>query len=175
MVDSRLSVEQRLRRLESIESIKQLKYRYLRACDNKDPATIKQCYESGEIALDFGRVGTFRSADELVQVFTALACNPHIVEMHHAHNPEITMHDDENATGQWSLYYFLINTRDKMTTQLGGYYQDRYRLTDEGWRISASTYTVTSTLITSLEEGQQKLMFMGAQANQQIDDPNLQA
>ena len=38
-----LTPEQRLLRLESIEAIKRLKYRYLRACDKKDPAAIKAC------------------------------------------------------------------------------------------------------------------------------------
>lgn len=175
MDTSPLTVEQRLQRLESIEAIKQLKYRYLRACDNQDPAAVKACYAEGEIELDFGRVGTFRTRDELVEVFSALACQPHIVEMHHAQNPEITLEDENNASGSWGLYYFLINTRDNAMTQLGGYYKDRYRRTDEGWRICASTFTVTSTLLTSVEAGLQKLMFMGARASPEIDDPSSQA
>ena len=169
------TTDQRLYRLESIEAIKQLKYRYLRACDRKDPDTVKHCYAEGEIDLDFGRVGTFRSRDHLVKVFSNLACQPHIVEMHHAHNPEIVIEDESNASGIWGLYYFLINTRDKATTQLGGYYEDRYRRTTDGWRICASRFTVTSTLLTSVEEGLQKLIFLGAQASPDIDDPGAQA
>lgn len=169
------TVAQRLDRLESVEAIKQLKYRYLRACDSKDPATIRACYAQGDIEIDFGRVGRFRGRDELVEAFTHMACSPHIVEMHHAHNPEIVLHDKRNASGYWGLHYFLINTRDNATTQLGGYYRDRYRLVDESWRICASTFTVTSTLLTSVEEGQQKLMFMGARASLEIDDPGSQA
>jgi len=79
MEDSQSTLARRLRRLESIEAIKQLKHRYLRACDSKDPVGVKACY----------------------------------------------------AKGRWSLYYFLINTRDNITTQLGGIYRDRYRLTDD--------------------------------------------
>ena len=175
MDNTTLNVEQRLQRLESIEAIKQLKYRYLRACDNQDPAAVKACYAEGEIELDFGRVGAFRTRDELVEVFSVLACQPHIVEMHHAQNPEIVLQDENNATGYWGLYYFLINTRDNVTTQLAGYYRDRYRRTDEGWRICASTFTVTSTLLTSVEDGLKRLTFMGAQASPEIDDPDLQA
>ena len=173
--DARLTVEQRLRRLESIEAIKQLKHRYLRACDNQDPAAVKACYAEGDIELDFGRVGSFRNRDELVETFSNLACQPHIIEMHHAQNPEILLQDEDHASGQWGLYYFLINTRDNSTTQLAGHYRDRYVRTAEGWRICASTFTVTSTLLTSVEASQQKLMFMGAQASPEIDDPNAQA
>lgn len=173
--DTQLTMEQRLRRLESIEAIKQLKHRYLRACDDQDPAAVRGCYAEGDIELDFGRVGSFRSRDELVETFSNLACQPHIIEMHHAQNPEIALRDEDHATGCWGLYYFLINTRDQMTTQLAGHYQDSYVRTAEGWRICASTFTVTSTLITSVEAGQQKLMFMGAQASPEIDDPSSQA
>ena len=173
--DVRLTVEQRLGRLESIEAIKQLKHRYLRACDNQDPAAVKACYAEGDIELDFGRVGSFRNRDELVETFSNLACQPHIIEMHHAQNPEIVLQDEDHASGQWGLYYFLINTRDNSTTQLAGHYRDRYVRTAEGWRICASTFTVTSTLLTSVEASQQKLMFMGAQASPEIDDPSLQA
>jgi len=169
------TLAQRLRWLESIEAIKQLKHRYLRACDQKDPAAVGECYVPGEVDLDFGRVGRFRSRDELVAVFAQLACQPHIIEMHHAHNPEILLQDERHATGLWSLYYFLINTRDNTTTQLGGYYEDRYLRTEQGWRICASKYTVTSTLLTTIKEGQQRLMFMGAQASRDIDDPSTQA
>lgn len=173
--DRQLTIPQRLQRLESIEAIKQLKYRYLRACDRQDPAGVKDCYAEGEIELDFGRVGTFGSRDELVEAFSNLACHPHIVEMHHAHNPEIVIEDENNASGCWGLYYFLINTRDNATTQLGGYYEDLYRRTAEGWRICASRFTVTSTLLTSVEEGQQQLMFMGSQASLDVNDPSSQA
>ena len=89
--DTHLTMEQRLRRLESIEAIKQLKHRYLRACDNQDPAAVRGCYAEGDIELDFGRVGSFRSRDELAKTFSNLACQPHIIEMHHAQNPEITL------------------------------------------------------------------------------------
>ena len=68
-----MTLEQRLQRLESIEAIKQLKHRYLRACDNKDPAAVRDCYLEGEIELDFSRVGSFATRDELVEVFAALA------------------------------------------------------------------------------------------------------
>ena len=170
-----LTLEQRLLRLESIEAIKQLKHRYLRACDNKDPAAVRDCYVEGGIELDFSRVGSFANRDELVEVFATLACQPHIVELHHAQNPEIELEDENHASGHWGLYYFLINTRDNVTTQLGGYYRDRYRRTAEGWRICASSFTVTSTLICSVEEGRQKLVFMGAQASPELDDPGTQA
>ena len=170
-----LTVEQRLRRLESIEAIKQLKHRYLRACDNQDPAAVKACYAEGDIELDFGRVGAFSSRDELVETFSNLACQPHIIEMHHAQNPEINLLGEDQASGCWGLYYFLINTRDQTTTQLAGHYQDRYVRTAEGWRICASRFTVTSTLLTSVPDGVHKLVFMGAQASSAIDDPSLQA
>ena len=65
--------------------------------------------------------------------------------------------------------------RGNLREPLAGHYQDRYVRTSGGWRICASTFTVTSTLLTSAADGMWKLMFMGAQANPEIDDPSLQA
>ena len=67
------------------------------------------------------------------------------------------------------------DTRDRTTTQLAGHYQGRYLRTAEGWRTCASTFTLTGTLLTSVADGMKKLMFMGAQASPDIDDPGLQA
>ncbi len=168
------SIESRLQRLEDIEAIKQLKYRYFFCCDRKDPAAVRQCFVDGPARIEFGRVGDYESADELVAVFTELACQQHIVEMHHAQNPQIEVGDDNRATGIWGLYYYMIDTRQNMTTQLGGFYEDQYRRCDDGWRIAASRFTVTSTQILDVSEATVQRIFAGSVAPAAIDDPGKQ-
>lgn len=169
------TLEHRIQVLEDIEAIRQLKHRYFFACDSKRPAEVLACFAPGEVELDYGRVGRFSRAEDMVEVFTALACQPHIVEMHHAQNPQIRVLDTTRAEATWGLYYFMINTRDRSVTQLGGYYVDAYRKIDDEWKIAASTFHVTSTELLDLAEGMARVIFAGAAAPAAIDDPARQA
>ena len=170
-----MNVEQRLARLEAIESIKQLKSRYFHACDSKQPDKVRECFAPGTIDLRYGRIGNFEHRDQLVEVFTELACHQHIVEMHHGQNPQIEVLDEANATGHWGLYYYLIDTRQQTVTQLAGFYQDAYVCIDAQWHIRQSSYEVASTQIFDLSEGLAKAIFAGAVAPAQLDDPGKQA
>ena len=111
-----MSLEQRIAALEAIEAIRQLKARYFRACDTKQPGEVVQCFAPGEIELRYGRIGNFSDREHMVAVFSELACRDHIVEMHHGQNPRIEMLDADNATGVWGLYYYLIDTRQQTVT-----------------------------------------------------------
>lgn len=170
-----MSLEQRLLRLEAIEDIRQLKARYFHACDNKQPDMVRECFAAGKIELRYGRIGSFDDREQMLAVFTELACQPHIVEMHHGQNPRIEVRDANNATGVWGLYYHLIDTRRQTVTQLAGFYDDAYIRGDGQWRIARSSYEVTSTQIFDLSEGLARVIFAGAAAPVELDDPGKQA
>ena len=169
------SLEHRITRLEDIEAIQQLKHRYFFACDQKRPAEVLSCFAPGEIRLDYGRIGRFSSATDMVAIFSQLACQEHIVEMHHAQNPQVRVLDATRAEATWGLYYFMINTRDRNVTQLGGFYQDEYLKIDGEWKISASAFHCTSTQVFDLAEGIAKVVFAGSAAPAELDDPSKQA
>lgn len=166
---------QRIARLEAIEEIKQLKARYFQACDGKNVAVVRECFASGPIDLQYGRIGSFSDREHMLDVFSELACQEHIVEMHHGQNPQIEILDAQNASASWGLYYFLIDTRRDVITQLAGFYDDKYRNIDGQWRIVSSHYTVTSTQIFDLAEGLAKVVFAGAAAPVELDNPDDQA
>jgi SnoaL-like domain len=170
-----LDFEQRLSRLEAIEAIRQLKARYFHACDTKQPDTVRECFAPGPIELRYGRVGNFDNREDMLAVFTELACQPHIVEMHHGQNPRIEVQDADNATGIWGLYYYLIDTRRRIVTQLAGFYDDAYVRSDGQWRITRSRYEVTSTQVFDLSEGLARVIFAGRAAPVELDDPGKQA
>jgi hypothetical protein len=170
-----VSLEQRLARLEAIEDIRQLKARYFHACDNKQPDVVRECFAVGKIDLRYGRIGNFDDREKMLAVFTELACQPHIVEMHHGQNPRIEVLDADNATGIWGLYYYMIDTRRQIVTQLAGFYDDAYSRSDGQWRITRSSHVVTSTQIFDLTEGLARLIFAGSAAPVELDDPGKQA
>jgi len=140
------SLEQRLAVLEDTEAIRSLKARYLACCDAKDPVGMRACFADGTVAIDYGVLGTFDRADALVDIFKQIGCHPHMVEMHHGVNPQITLKSADHAEGRWGLHYQLINTNDNTLTQLGAYYEDEYRKTAAGWKMSATKCVVTSML-----------------------------
>ncbi len=170
-----MTPEQRLDRLESAEAIRQLKYRYFQACDEKRPEDVRACFAPGPVDLNYGRIGTFGDREEMLAVFTELACQDHIVEMHHGQNPVIEFLDDDNATARWGLYYYMIDTRRDLVTQLAGTYDDAYRRTGGEWRMVKSHYAVTSTQIFELGEGLARVVFAGRAAPAELDDPSQQA
>lgn len=170
-----MTLEERLGRLEAIEDIRQLKARYFHACDHKQPDVVRECFPPGPVDLRYGRIGNFSDREHMLAVFTELACQAHIVEMHHGQNPRIEVHDANHATGIWGLYYYLIDTRRCTVTQLAGFYDDAYTRCDGQWRITRSYYEVTSTQIFDLSEGLARVIFAGAAAPVELDDPNQQA
>jgi hypothetical protein len=170
-----LSLEQRISRLEAIEAIQQLKARYFRACDTKQPERVRECFASGTIDLRYGRIGNFTNREQLVAIFSELACQEHIVEMHHGQNPQIEVTGEDSATATWGLYYYLIDTRRQTVTQLAGYYDDAYVRSEGEWRITRSWYEVSSTQIFDLSEGLARVVFAGASAPVELDDPGKQA
>jgi hypothetical protein len=170
-----LELAERLERLEAIEAIKQLKARYFFACDNKQPDQVRGCFVDGAMVIDYGRIGAFSNADDMVAVFARLACEDHIVEMHHAQNPQITVHSRERASALWGLYYYMIDTRARSVTQLAGFYEDEYRCVAGQWKISQTRYQVTSTQLLDWSEGLARVVFAGRQAPAAVDDPTAQA
>jgi hypothetical protein len=170
-----MNLEQRIARLEAIDAIKQLKARYFSACDNKQPELVRSSFVDGDIVIDYGRVGSFSNADDMVAIYTKYACEDHIVEIHHAQNPQIDIISDTEAHATWGLYYYMIDTRLNTVTQLGGFYEDEYCCVQGQWKISATAYRVTSTQLMDLSEGMAKVIFAGKEAPSGIDDPSRQA
>ena len=66
------ALEHRITVLEDIEAIRQLKHRYFFACDQKRPADVLACFAAGTVAIDYGRIGVFDNAAELLKFVTEL-------------------------------------------------------------------------------------------------------
>lgn len=157
-------LEARLRRLEDLEAIRHLKARYFFCCDRKDADGMRDCFVDGCMLIDYGALGSFDNADAVVQLFRDIGCQPHMVEMHHGANHQITLESDGEANGLWSLHYFLIDTSSGGITQLGGYYEDRYAKIDGRWKMSATRFVVSSTLVLTQSADALKPLFAGRSA-----------
>lgn len=141
---ARLTLEQRIARLEALEAIRQLKHRYLNACDLKDVEAIRACFAAGPVLIDYGPLGVFRERDSFVALYQELACHARVIDLHHGANPELELLAEDEAEGRWALWYFNLDGESGMTRQLGGFYEDRYRLLDGRWQIVATTFRAHS-------------------------------
>lgn len=146
------NLEARLARLEAQSEINTLKSRYLNACDAKDPDRIRACFTE-DADLDYGPMGKF-GVDGLIAIFTQIAMNSPIVDMHHGHNGEIEFLDNDNARGTWSLAFITYDPRNQAFRSNTGFYADAYRRTVDGWRVSASTFRPRAMLSGTLADGQ---------------------
>src|ERR1700730_6387806 len=129
------SLVERLERLEALEAIRQLKARYLNACDQQDPQGVSRCFAEKDVLIDMGHLGVFHHRDEFVAMYRAYGCHEYILDMHHGANPEIELVDASHARALWSLNYRNINTRDRTITFLSLLYRDEYVKIAREWKI----------------------------------------
>ncbi|MDF3935174.1 nuclear transport factor 2 family protein [Pseudomonas citronellolis] len=135
-----MSLERRIARLEALEAIRLLKHRYLNACDLKDVDAIRACFAGGEVLIDYGPLGVFRDREPFLALYRELACVPRVIDLHHAANPEIELHGEDEARARWALHYQNRDGESGATRQLGGFYQDRYRCVDGQWLIVETVF-----------------------------------
>jgi len=161
------SIDARLTRLEAIEAVKQLKARYLNACDKKDIERMRSCFAEGEVHIDYGAVGSFTHRDGLIGIFEKMGGGENIIDLHHGQNAEIEVQDATHASADWGLFFYQIDTKTQQLSQLGGHYQDEYVKVEGQWRISSTTFRVHSSYVAKLSDGEQaqqlQVLFAGGQ------------
>lgn len=143
--DSQIAeLTRRLRRLEIIHEIEQLKYRYLRACDAKDVAGFRDCFVREGADLDYGMMGQFSDREPLVQIFDAVARSRAgdgswlVHDIHHGHHPSVEVIDEHTATARWTLGFVTLHVTPGIYTQASMEYEDRYVVEDGRWKIQKS-------------------------------------
>lgn len=151
----------RIQRLEDIDAIRQLKARYLHACDRKQIDAVRDCFADGEVMIDYGAIGSFNNREDFLAVYQEKACRPNIIDMHHSHNGQIQWQSAEAATGTWDLYFYQIDTDTGTLIQLGGFYEDRYIKQDDAWKLVETRFNVTSTQVSHVADGELKPLFSG--------------
>jgi hypothetical protein len=136
MSTQQASIQSLVERLEAIEAIRQLKARYLNACDQRDSQGVSSCFAEGDVLIDMGHhLGVFHHRDEFVAMYPGYGCHEYILDMHHGANPEIEVVDASHARALWSLNYRNINTRDRTVTLLSVLYHDEYAKLAGEWKI----------------------------------------
>lgn len=138
--------------MADLEEIKRVKYRYLRALDTRhwdDFADTMTEDVVGDYGSSLGKEHHFTDRDALVAYMRA-SLPANIVTEHRVTHPEITVDGDE-ATGIWYLQDRVIVAEVDFMLIGAAFYHDRYRRTDDGWKISATGYQRTYDATMSLK------------------------
>lgn len=146
------SLEERLARLEDDRAIRDLKARYLRACDGKDLSGIRDTLLPDGAVIAFDGFPPFAGRDAFVDVYRQMACVPGVFDIHHGANGIITFETAERAQGQWSLLFHSINLGNRTLTLMGVEYDDRYVKQDGRWWIAETRSQRHSCLIHSIDD-----------------------
>lgn len=139
--------------LEAIEAIKRAKYRYLRALDTKHWGDFADTLTEdivGDYGSSLGKEHRFTNRDDLVE-FMRTSMPAGVITEHRVDHPEITIGDNDEAEGIWYLQDRVIVAEYNFMLFGAAFYRDRYRRTDDGWKICATGYQRTYEATQSLE------------------------
>jgi SnoaL-like domain len=126
----------RVAELEDREAIRQLKARYLRGCDLKQPDVVRDTLLPQGAVIDYEGFPPFADREPFVEIFAAMGCQSGVYDIHHATNAEIEFTGPDTASGKWSLNFHSIILAQRSVTHMGVEYEDRYVRQDGRWWIA---------------------------------------
>ena len=126
------------KRLEEMEAIKRLKYRYLRCVDTRDWDELAGCFIP-EATTNYG--GKYRlSGVKAIMDFLKKNDSPGVITMHQVHHPEIELTGSETARATWALQDYVINLLGDWSLHGTALYDDEYVKLDGEWKIKHTGY-----------------------------------
>ena len=148
---ARTSLAQRVRVLEDLESIKQLKALYCNYCDGgwdrptHDYDKIAALFT--EDAVTEGTAARTAGRENIRRLYRSYQATP--FAFHRVTNPIIEVAGDR-AKGNWHVLVALTRP-DQQAVWIAGIYDEEYARTRDGWRIK--TLKFTPAFITRYEQG----------------------
>ena len=135
-----MDLEERITRLEDIESIRNLQAKYQRCLDTRDFESLEACFSPDVVTSYDGGKMSFSGREEtlafLRRVMTADMPSSHLI-----HGGEIDILDKESATARWYLEDFLLHRKFLVKLHGAAVYDVRYVKTGVEWFICSIGYS----------------------------------
>jgi hypothetical protein len=130
-------------KLEEIEAIKQLKYKYFRCLDRKEWDQMAETLTADAVsAYDSGKY-SFEGRDAIMGFLREALGSPRAISRHHGHHPEIELTSETTARGTWYLEDYVIFKDTNTALSGAGFYADEYVKVDGRWLIRSTGYERT--------------------------------
>ena len=147
-------------KLEELEAIKRLKYKYLRCIDCKLWDELREVFADDAVAAyDKGRYSA-NGADEIMTFLLGTLERTDIASMHNVHCPEIEITSPTTAKAVWYLHDYVVNPGEVnggmpgySVLQGAGFYSDEYVKLNGEWKIKHTGYVRTFEFITPYQKG----------------------
>jgi hypothetical protein len=140
-------LEKRVRALEDIQAITQLKHRYFRLLDHHDWKALRECFtQDVETHYENGHY-RFAGIDEVMRFLSESLEGLRSSGrrgIHLGHHPEIELLSETQAHGLWTLHAVSLDRDRGRAGRQESFYEDDYRKIDGVWRISRTGYTTFS-------------------------------
>ena len=130
-------------KMEEIEAIKQLKYRYIRAIDQKLWDVMESCFTPDATSSYSGGTYAFDGRDAIMKFLTESMSRATFLSSHRVHQPEIELTSPTTATGIWALEDYVIDEQHGITIHGAAFYKDRYVKVGGEWKIEHTGYERT--------------------------------
>ena len=129
--------------LREIEAIKQLKYRYMRAIDEKLWQQMEECFVEDATCSYSGGKYAFAGRAAIMKFLTESMDRPTFLSSHRVHHPEIEILSETEARGTWALDDYVIDEQHGLTIHGAAFYRDEYVKRDGEWKLKHTGYTRT--------------------------------
>lgn len=151
-------LERRLRVLEDIEAIKQLKYGYADACDRGYDFDTLADFFTEDAVWDGGTFGRYEGREAIREFFRGVSTDiPFAV--HYMMNPIISV-DGDKASGRWYLFQTCTFAEGNTPILGAARYDESYQRIAGAWKFRH--LTLNSIFWTPLQEGWVKRPFIQA-------------
>jgi ketosteroid isomerase-like protein len=142
-------LEKRVRRLEDIEAIRELKARYCAYCDDGyDPDGLASLFTEDAV-WDGGQLGRFEGKEAIRKFFRGTSRRVSFA-IHNVMNPIITV-DGDRASGRWYLLQPLTFAEGPRAAWLAARYSDEYVRIGGEWKFR--NVKIDLSFMTPYDEG----------------------
>jgi hypothetical protein len=136
-------LESRVRVLEEIHAITQLKHRYFRLLDHQEWDALRECFtEDVETHYESGHYH-FVGIDEVMGFLSESLAGLRAGGrwgIHLGHHPEIELLGEAEARGRWTLHAAILDRDAGRAGRQESFYEDEYRKVEGAWRICRIGY-----------------------------------
>jgi ketosteroid isomerase-like protein len=115
------------------QQIEDVMYRYGRAIDRRDWELLASCF-TADVRADYGVIGASMDGVEVLVAATRQMVEGMTATQHLIASPLVTVDGDEADGAFYAVATHVLETGRKIS--VGGSYENRFRRSAEGWRIS---------------------------------------
>lgn len=148
-------LEARMQRIEDVEAIKRLKYKYWRCLDSNRWEEMRDCFTADITTSYTDGALKLHGPDAIVNTLSKSSGERRksgVAGFHMGIHPEIEITSPTTAKGLWTFTFILLDPNSKQVRGQAAYYRDDYLKVNGAWKIKHTGYKLLFEPKYKLEE-----------------------